>query len=133
MDIWCTRVGLSLECPSVAVLNATTSNICINATVPSSPTSVRGAQGRIYRPRKPTHTLLSRSTYNTATVRSLDAPKKVSLELVRVVSLVKPVDRCRPSRRHRRRRRRYRRTTGCLLYTSPSPRDRQKSRMPSSA
>ena len=24
-------------------------------------------------------------------------------------------------------------TTGCLLYTSPSPRDRQKSRMPSSA
>ena len=23
--------------------------------------------------------------------------------------------------------------TGCLLYTSPSPRDRQKSRMPSSA
>eukprot|EP01017_Pseudomicrothorax_dubius_P035962 TRINITY_DN5104_c0_g1_i2.p1 TRINITY_DN5104_c0_g1~~TRINITY_DN5104_c0_g1_i2.p1 ORF type:complete len:372 (-),score=61.20 TRINITY_DN5104_c0_g1_i2:11-1126(-) len=26
-----------------------------------------------------------------------------------------------------------RRTSGCLLYTSPSPRDRQKSRMPSSA
>ena len=25
------------------------------------------------------------------------------------------------------------RITGCLLYTSPSPRDRQKSRMPSSA
>ena len=25
------------------------------------------------------------------------------------------------------------RTTACLLYTSPSPRDRQKSRMPSSA
>ena len=25
------------------------------------------------------------------------------------------------------------RTMGCLLYTSPSPRDRQKSRMPSSA
>ena len=25
------------------------------------------------------------------------------------------------------------RDTGCLLYTSPSPRDRQKSRMPSSA
>ena len=25
------------------------------------------------------------------------------------------------------------RPTGCLLYTSPSPRDRQKSRMPSSA
>ena len=25
------------------------------------------------------------------------------------------------------------RTQGCLLYTSPSPRDRQKSRMPSSA
>ena len=25
------------------------------------------------------------------------------------------------------------RLTGCLLYTSPSPRDRQKSRMPSSA
>ena len=25
------------------------------------------------------------------------------------------------------------RTKGCLLYTSPSPRDRQKSRMPSSA
>ena len=25
------------------------------------------------------------------------------------------------------------RKTGCLLYTSPSPRDRQKSRMPSSA
>ena len=25
------------------------------------------------------------------------------------------------------------RCTGCLLYTSPSPRDRQKSRMPSSA
>ena len=25
------------------------------------------------------------------------------------------------------------RTTSCLLYTSPSPRDRQKSRMPSSA
>ena len=24
-------------------------------------------------------------------------------------------------------------TVGCLLYTSPSPRDRQKSRMPSSA
>ena len=24
-------------------------------------------------------------------------------------------------------------TTACLLYTSPSPRDRQKSRMPSSA
>ena len=24
-------------------------------------------------------------------------------------------------------------TYGCLLYTSPSPRDRQKSRMPSSA
>ena len=24
-------------------------------------------------------------------------------------------------------------TDGCLLYTSPSPRDRQKSRMPSSA
>ena len=24
-------------------------------------------------------------------------------------------------------------TMGCLLYTSPSPRDRQKSRMPSSA
>ena len=24
-------------------------------------------------------------------------------------------------------------TTSCLLYTSPSPRDRQKSRMPSSA
>ena len=24
-------------------------------------------------------------------------------------------------------------TSGCLLYTSPSPRDRQKSRMPSSA
>ena len=24
-------------------------------------------------------------------------------------------------------------TLGCLLYTSPSPRDRQKSRMPSSA
>ena len=24
-------------------------------------------------------------------------------------------------------------TRGCLLYTSPSPRDRQKSRMPSSA
>ena len=27
----------------------------------------------------------------------------------------------------------YRRYTACLLYTSPSPRDRQKSRMPSSA
>ena len=26
-----------------------------------------------------------------------------------------------------------RKTTSCLLYTSPSPRDRQKSRMPSSA
>ena len=26
-----------------------------------------------------------------------------------------------------------RRVAGCLLYTSPSPRDRQKSRMPSSA
>ena len=25
------------------------------------------------------------------------------------------------------------RDSGCLLYTSPSPRDRQKSRMPSSA
>ena len=25
------------------------------------------------------------------------------------------------------------RVVGCLLYTSPSPRDRQKSRMPSSA
>ena len=25
------------------------------------------------------------------------------------------------------------RSKGCLLYTSPSPRDRQKSRMPSSA
>ena len=25
------------------------------------------------------------------------------------------------------------RSEGCLLYTSPSPRDRQKSRMPSSA
>ena len=28
---------------------------------------------------------------------------------------------------------RYQRGFGCLLYTSPSPRDRQKSRMPSSA
>ena len=28
---------------------------------------------------------------------------------------------------------RYYRADGCLLYTSPSPRDRQKSRMPSSA
>ena len=28
---------------------------------------------------------------------------------------------------------RYNRCIGCLLYTSPSPRDRQKSRMPSSA
>src|SRR5674476_406101 len=27
----------------------------------------------------------------------------------------------------------FRRTNSCLLYTSPSPRDRQKSRMPSSA
>ena len=27
----------------------------------------------------------------------------------------------------------YQRATTCLLYTSPSPRDRQKSRMPSSA
>ena len=27
----------------------------------------------------------------------------------------------------------YDRTISCLLYTSPSPRDRQKSRMPSSA
>ena len=27
----------------------------------------------------------------------------------------------------------YGRVIGCLLYTSPSPRDRQKSRMPSSA
>ena len=27
----------------------------------------------------------------------------------------------------------YRARLGCLLYTSPSPRDRQKSRMPSSA
>ena len=27
----------------------------------------------------------------------------------------------------------YRHTMACLLYTSPSPRDRQKSRMPSSA
>ena len=27
----------------------------------------------------------------------------------------------------------YRKYRGCLLYTSPSPRDRQKSRMPSSA
>ena len=27
----------------------------------------------------------------------------------------------------------YEYTRGCLLYTSPSPRDRQKSRMPSSA
>src|SRR5678809_1639091 len=27
----------------------------------------------------------------------------------------------------------YRHYTSCLLYTSPSPRDRQKSRMPSSA
>ena len=27
----------------------------------------------------------------------------------------------------------YRQTKSCLLYTSPSPRDRQKSRMPSSA
>ena len=27
----------------------------------------------------------------------------------------------------------YDRSNGCLLYTSPSPRDRQKSRMPSSA
>ena len=27
----------------------------------------------------------------------------------------------------------YRRADNCLLYTSPSPRDRQKSRMPSSA
>ena len=27
----------------------------------------------------------------------------------------------------------YRRTVGCLLYTSPSPRDRTRSRMPSSA
>ena len=26
-----------------------------------------------------------------------------------------------------------RQASGCLLYTSPSPRDRQKSRMPSSA
>ena len=29
--------------------------------------------------------------------------------------------------------RQYRELEGCLLYTSPSPRDRQKSRMPSSA
>ena len=29
--------------------------------------------------------------------------------------------------------RRYMETFSCLLYTSPSPRDRQKSRMPSSA
>ena len=28
---------------------------------------------------------------------------------------------------------RFARDLGCLLYTSPSPRDRQKSRMPSSA
>ena len=28
---------------------------------------------------------------------------------------------------------RFDRKNGCLLYTSPSPRDRQKSRMPSSA
>ena len=27
----------------------------------------------------------------------------------------------------------YARSNACLLYTSPSPRDRQKSRMPSSA
>ena len=27
----------------------------------------------------------------------------------------------------------YARSTGCLLYTSPSPRDRTRSRMPSSA
>ena len=27
----------------------------------------------------------------------------------------------------------FNQATGCLLYTSPSPRDRQKSRMPSSA
>ena len=27
----------------------------------------------------------------------------------------------------------YKQLLGCLLYTSPSPRDRQKSRMPSSA
>ena len=28
---------------------------------------------------------------------------------------------------------RFEQANGCLLYTSPSPRDRQKSRMPSSA
>ena len=28
---------------------------------------------------------------------------------------------------------RYQRNDGCLLYTSPSPRDRTRSRMPSSA
>ena len=27
----------------------------------------------------------------------------------------------------------FRKTSACLLYTSPSPRDRQKTRMPSSA
>ena len=34
---------------------------------------------------------------------------------------------------HNRKTRRGRTAGGCLLYTSPSPRDRQKSRMPSSA
>ena len=36
-------------------------------------------------------------------------------------------ERCFPTVRYKRR------STDCLLYTSPSPRDRQKSRMPSSA
>ena len=77
----------------------------------------------------------------------LDQPRPLGLKLHRVTDHSAPLDRKRPYepgvaaervKEHaadylQGRRRQLDQLSACLLYTSPSPRDRQKSRMPSSA
>ena len=53
--------------------------------------------------------------------RGLDLNQEIADNVGEIIERAEPMDEQKPMDRH------------CLLYTSPSPRDRQKSRMPSSA
>ena len=61
---------------------------------------------------------------NKGEPEKVEAPKEEKIEVEQVEEPTKEVDKSFENERE---------TKLCLLYTSPSPRDRQKSRMPSSA
>ena len=68
------------------------------------------------------------TTLLTRTTRRMELTDEGRLLLSKARAILAALDEAEESIRVRRQR-----PSGCLLYTSPSPRDRQKSRMPSSA